>query len=90
MQKKQKLYYTAPSDESFEDMKRCAIELWNEYDNSFSYVDEKVNAIKDLENVGDNFMFIYGMFDSTNQIKIANRLKNKTLKELGERLEEVI
>ena len=83
-----KLYYTPPSNESFEDMKKCAIQIWSTYDNTYGYVDEKVKAIKDLKNVADNFMFIYAMFDWMNQIKIANCLKNSTLKELGDRLEE--
>ena len=83
----QNLHNTAPSDESFEDMKKCAIKLWKTYDNTFGYVDEKVNAIKDLENVGDNFMFIYGMFDWKNQIKLVDMLKDKTWVELQERIE---
>lgn len=84
----QELYYTAPSEKAFEDMKKCAIELWNTYDNTYGYVDEKVNAIKDLKNVGDNFMYIFAMFDSVNQIKVSCMLKDYTIKELAMRLEE--
>ena len=84
----QELYYTAPSDEAFEDMKKCAIELWNTYDNTYGYVDEKVDAIKDIKNVGDNFMYIFAMFDNMNQIRVSCMLRSETIKELALRLEE--
>jgi len=46
-----KLYYTAPTNEIFEEVKAKAIEIWQTYDNTYGYADEKVNKIKDLENV---------------------------------------
>lgn len=80
------LYYTAPSDESFEDMKKCAIDLWNTYDNTYGYVDEKVDAIKDIKNISDNFMYMFAMFDVQNQLKILLMLKDKTREELQIRM----
>lgn len=47
-------YYKAPSQEVFEDIKKNAIKIWKTYDNEFGYVDEKVNRIKDIQNVSDN------------------------------------
>lgn len=80
-------YYVAPSDESFEDMKRCAIAIWNTYDDEFGYATEKINAIKDLKNISDNFMYMFAMFDIENQRLCWDRLKESTRKELVERLE---
>ena len=71
-------YYTAPSDEVFNDIKENAIKLWQTYDNTYGYVDEKVNRIKDVENVQDNAWFIVSMFDTVNQSKLLNMVKPKT------------
>ena len=69
----EKLYYTAPSDEIFEEVKQKAIEVWSGYDNQYGYVDEKVGQIKDIKNIQDNVMFIVAMFDSNNQKKLAEK-----------------
>jgi hypothetical protein len=73
------LYYTAPSDEVFEEIRQAAIRLWQTYDNQFGYVDEKVNAIKDIANVGDNWMYMVAMFDDQNQGKLFATLKPETV-----------
>lgn len=73
-----KLYYTAPPDEAFNDMKRVAIAVWNTYDNEYGYADEKIERIKDIANVKDNFMYIFAMFDIDNQRFVASRLKKET------------
>jgi hypothetical protein len=66
----QELYYTSPSDEIFEEMRAACIKVWQEYDNTHGYVDKKVNSIKDIENIGDNFMYMFAMFDHINQQKV--------------------
>lgn len=81
-----KLYYIPPGDEQFSELKEKAIELWNTCDNEFGYVDEKVNAIKDLMNFKDNFMYIFAMFDINNQRKITNKLSDKTKEALRIRI----
>jgi len=63
-------YYTPPTDEIFEEIKQAATKVWNTYDNQFGYVDEKVNAIKDIGNIQDNAMYMVAMFDSKNQAKL--------------------
>ena len=83
----QELYYTAPSDNSFKDMKKCCIKIWETYDNTYGYVDEKVGKIKDMKNVGDNFMYMFAMFDIVNQTKIMTMIKEITMKDLQERLD---
>lgn len=82
----QELYYTPPSQKTFEDLKKHAIELWGTYDNKYGYVDKKVGAIKDIENVSDNFMFIFAMFDVFNQEILLEKVSKKTREELHKRL----
>jgi len=71
-------YYKAPPDEIFEDIKENAIKVWQEMDNTYSYVDEKVGRIKDIGNVEDNAWYIVAMFDSQNQQKLLNLVKPQT------------
>lgn len=79
-------YYQAPSDKSFEDMKRVAIERWRSYDPTYGYPDEKIDSFKDIKNIGDNFMYIFAMFDVQNQRLVVERLKATTRHELMKRL----
>lgn len=84
-----KLYYTPPTNEQFQEMKRKAIEVWQQYDNQFGYVTEKVRRIQDVGNYSDNFMFMVAMFDHENQMKLANKLSPATRKAVRERLIDV-
>jgi len=70
-------YYKAPPKKVFEEIKEAAIKLWKTYDNTYGYVDEKVNRIKDLENISDNYAYIVAMFDGDNQIRLLTLLKTK-------------
>lgn len=72
------LYYTAPTSEQFEELKEEAIRIWNTYDDTHGYATSKINSIKDLENVSDNFMYMVAMFDSHNQVKLSLNLSSKT------------
>ena len=67
-------YYTAPSDEVFKEIKEKAIEIWQTYDDTYGYATEKIDRVKEIKNVKDNWDFIVGMFDSTNQAKLVNKL----------------
>lgn len=80
------LYYDAPTNEAFEEMKKCAIELWNTYENSYGYATDKVSRIKDIGNIQDNFMYILAMFDQDNQIKIIKQLSQSTKEVVKERM----
>ena len=86
MGSKQRLYYTPPTEEQFNELKEKAIGIWNAYDNEFGYVDEKVNSIKDIKNIQDNFMYILAMFDISNQRKLADKLSDETKLAVRERL----
>jgi len=82
------LYYTAPNDQVFEEVKSKAIEIWATYDNTYGYVDEKVGRIKGMKNVRDNLMFIVGMFDPENQRRLANMLSERARKTIADRLKD--
>jgi len=69
-----KLYYTPPKQEYFEELKSKAIEIWETYDNTYGYADDKVGRIKDIKNIEDNFMYMVAMFDPSNQQILANKL----------------
>lgn len=64
--------FETPSKEIFEEMQNIAIEIWNTYDNTYWYVDEKLWYINQLENYQDNAMVMYRMFDHINQAKFLN------------------
>ena len=84
-----KLYYTPPRQELFEAVKSRAMELWKEVDtdnDKYRYATSKINQIKDIENVGDNFMYIVAMFDINNQRKLADRLAQETRDAVRERM----
>lgn len=78
------LYYKAPSDESFDDMKQAARAIWNTYKDP--YKTEKLERIKNVGNISDNFMYLLAMFDNINQRKVAKLLKEDTVEDLRERL----
>lgn len=71
-------YYTAPSDEVFQDIKDNAIKIWKTYDDTYGYASSKIDRIKDLENVSDNAWYITAMFDSKNQAKLLMMVKPET------------
>lgn len=67
-------YYTAPSDEVFNEIKEKAIEIWQTYDDTYGYASEKIGYVNRITNVKDNWGTIVGMFDSTNQQKLLAKL----------------
>jgi hypothetical protein len=73
-------YYKAPAQEVFDDIKTNAIKIWQTYDNTYGYVDEKVNRIKDMENISDNAWYIVAMFDYQNQEKLLYAVKDPAKK----------
>ena len=82
----QELYYTPPEQEMFDEMKKLAIDIRNTYDNTYWYASDKIDRIKDLENIRDNFMYIFAMFDIHNQKKLVSNASWDLLARLFERL----
>lgn len=83
------LYYTPPDIKLFDELKSKAIELWKEIDtdnDKYGYATEKINRIKDIQNVGDNFMYIVAMFDCGNQSTLSNMVSHETKIAIRERM----
>jgi hypothetical protein len=68
-----------PSIEIFNDMKQAATQVWGTYDNEYGYVDEKLNYVNGLNNIQDNAMVFYRMFDWENQRKFKQLVNEETL-----------
>jgi hypothetical protein len=71
-------YYKAPPQKVFDEIKQGAIEIWKTYDDQFGYATEKINQIKDLENISDNAWYIVAMFDSNNQSMLLTKVSVET------------
>ena len=82
------LYYTAPADEIFEEVRQASIAIWKTYDNEHGYVDSKVDQIRDIENIKDNMMFMVAMFDIYNQEKLLSSVSEKARLAIEDRLPE--
>lgn len=72
-------YYTAPSQRIFDDIKENAIKIWSMYDDTYRYASDKINQIKDLENVGDNAWMMVQMFDNSNKAKLLEMVEPETI-----------
>ncbi len=83
----QELYYTAPSDDVFEDIKANAIKIWQTYDDTYGYASEKIDRIKDIANVSDNYMYMVAMFDETNQAKLMQAVQPETAARIREAMQ---
>ena len=81
-----KLYYTPPPDDIFNEVKAKSVEIWKTYNDDYGYATEKINRINGLENVQDNVMFIVAMFDINNQAKLADKLSPDSRKAIRERM----
>jgi hypothetical protein len=68
-----------PSETIFNEMLDIAVSIWNEYDNTYGYVDEKVNRIRGIENIQDNAMVFFRMFDWENQFKFKSQASQSVL-----------
>ena len=79
-------YYTAPPDKCFNELKKEAIKIWETYDDTHGYASSKVDKIKDIENVRDNFMYVVAMFDEPNQKKLAYAVSQETKDEVHNRI----
>lgn len=82
------LYYTAPSQEIFDEVKEEALNIWNTYDNTYGYASEKMNRVNSITNISDNVMTIIAMFDSSNQAKLASKLTPEARKAVADRIKD--
>lgn len=76
------LYYTAPPDDVFDEIKTAALAIWRGYADepySATYVAEKLERVEPLTNVSDNWMYMVAMFDLTNQARLFAVLRPATV-----------
>jgi len=82
------LYYTPPSDEIFEEVRQKAMEQWRDTVSHPKYIQEKIDRIEHIKNIGDNFMYIVMMFDMHHQWRLAQRLSEEANRAISDRLQE--
>lgn len=68
-----------PSQEIFIEMKKVAISIWKDYDNKFGYATEKIKRVNSIENVSDNAMVFYRMFDHWNKQLMVSKLSEEAI-----------
>jgi len=68
-----------PSQEIFIEMKKAAISIWKDYDNKFGYATEKIKRVNSIENVSDNAMVFYRMFDHWNKQLMESKLSEEAI-----------
>lgn len=81
-----RLYYTAPSDELFEENKAACIQVWKEVSRDRFYMEEKVKSVEKMTNIGDNFMTMVAFFDQKNQFRLADKLSPECRTAIRERM----
>lgn len=83
------LYYTAPSDKIFNEVKQACIDLWIERypeETSPFYAKEKVERIEPLQNIKDNVMSIVARFDNENMRLLSKKLSPESREALRDRM----
>ena len=80
------LYYTAPENCHFNELRDAALEIWRSYGFETDYAQSKINRIVDLENVGDNFMCMVAMFDMPNQMRLSEMISDGCREEVCVRM----
>ena len=71
-------YYTAPPQAVFDEIKAAAIEIWKTYDDTYGYATDKIDSIKDIQNVKDNAWYMVAMFDAPNRVKLLLKVSDAT------------
>lgn len=66
------------TDAQFKELKENAIKIWESYDDEFGYATEKIARVNEITNMRDNWITIWGMFDSTNQQILISMISDET------------
>jgi len=75
-------YYTAPSQEIFDDIQKTAVAIWRGYDDTYGYSTEKILRVEDITNIKDNAWAIVAMFDMENKGKLLLRVKREDTRQI--------
>ena len=79
------------TDEQFEEIRENAMKLWKIVDidnDKYRYTTIKIEQVKDIKNISDNFMYIIQMFDIQNQHKLAESLSETTRKVIRQEMKK--
>jgi len=57
--------YLPPRQKVFNEIKKACIDMWNTFDNTYGYVDEKLAIAEQIRNVGGDVMILLNMFHPT-------------------------
>jgi hypothetical protein len=68
-----------PTNEVFNEMRKAAISIWRDYDNRFGYATEKIKRVNSMENISDNAMVFYRMFDHWNKQLMVSKLSEDAI-----------
>ena len=77
-------YYKRVTEKAFKDIKQNCIKIWQSYNDEFGYSTDKINRVKDVNNIKDNGLHLIAMFDVLNIQKLLSMLKPETVEELEE------
>jgi len=66
--------YLPPRQKVFEEIKKACVDMWKTYDNSYGYVDEKIERVEQIRNEGADVMFLLNMFHHTMKEYIISTL----------------
>ncbi len=80
------IYRMPPAQKIFEEVRDKSIHIWTNYGNSYGWLNQKLDAIKAVNNVGDSFLFIVAMFDLSKQELLAYKLSTEARLEVRKRL----
>ncbi len=81
-----RLYYTAPRDQIFNEVKNACIETWKEVGSHPLYIKEKVDYVSQVNNISDNVMTIVALFDENNMQILAEKLGDEARQAIRARM----
>jgi len=77
-----KLYYIAPKDWIFNEVREEAIKIWLHYPDH----KEHIEHLKEMKNIKDNMMYILAEFDEDNQDILFRNVSRKTQIAISDRV----
>jgi len=55
--------FKPPKQIIFNEIKGACIDMWNTFDNTWGYVDDRLFMVEQIHNTGGDVMFLLNMFD---------------------------
>jgi len=77
-----KLYYIAPKDNTFDEVRNAAIRIWMSYPDH----EQHIEHLKEMQNIADNMMYILAEFDEYNQKVLFDNVSKNTQLAISDRV----